>query len=495
VADSKLHSTKGIEQLYKSGKSSAIKRKRLNKIINETSSNELSILEESLPRVLGTKTFAQKFTAEVKHHHRWLGVIFHFSENFPRALRVLSLSANIIVMLFVQSVTYNLTNPDDGSCRGFLTKEACLRPESPFGTGQSMCAWSGNIGSKATLGSCSFIEPSNDFTVVLFVAIFSAIVSTPIAVTQNWIIRKYLANPTKENDVIQVDIDNSKKERNRSLLTFLTTSLFYKKSKIVDDSVTPEIRALSSQLKLYRETLTVIQRHEFDHLWGLDSKGEFLSDQSHRRIEWASFLYLSKAKVNVYNTVLLELQRVSERERREKLFIDSPDVSDREKARRLLHLFQCDLLPGISGHILNSKSSRDKAAAHQAVFLWQKSLGYGCIFIVNAAMLFYIFLFALQQSKNRQDAWFKSFLLWLLTEIVFISTISVLVLHQLVPAFIMKDIHKLKNKCLILYATTKELFEVLLIKTTKVWCDLMQQTICSCQQSWPNEFRICTWPA
>jgi len=224
------------------------------------------MLEESLPRVLGTKTFAEKFTAEVKHHHRWLGVIFHFSDNFPRALRVLSLSVNIIVMLFVQLVTYNLTNPDDGSCRGFSTKSTCLRPVSPFGTGQSKCAWSRNSGSATALdaeasGSCSFIEPSNDFTVVLFVAIFSAIISTPIAVTQNWIIRKYLANPTKVNEGAQ---DSSTKERGRSLLTFFSTSLFPKKSKILDDNVTPEIRALSTQLKLYRETLTVIQRSEFD---------------------------------------------------------------------------------------------------------------------------------------------------------------------------------------------------------------------------------------
>jgi hypothetical protein len=39
---------------------------------------------------------------------------------------VLSISTNMIVMLFVQSITYNLIDPDDGACEALMTEEVCL---------------------------------------------------------------------------------------------------------------------------------------------------------------------------------------------------------------------------------------------------------------------------------------------------------------------------------------------------------------------------------
>jgi hypothetical protein len=263
VVDSKLYTAKSVEKLSKTKlvhKSGNSKKKRLNNIIKESSNKELALLEESLPHVLSSKSFAEKFSAEVKHHHRWLGVVFHFSDSFPRALRVLSLSVNIIVMLFVQSVTYNLTNPDDGTCSGFSSKESCLGPESPFGTGQSKCAWSSPY-AEGTGGSCSFIEPSNDFTVVLFVAIFSAIVSTPIALTENWIIRRFLVPPIQsEPPEGSPSADTFSSYRN-----MFSLSMYFQKATLnADSAASVELNTLSTQLKRYRETLTSRQRTEFD---------------------------------------------------------------------------------------------------------------------------------------------------------------------------------------------------------------------------------------
>mmetsp|Transcript_23979 Transcript_23979/g.32852 ORF Transcript_23979/g.32852 Transcript_23979/m.32852 type:complete len:325 (+) Transcript_23979:739-1713(+) len=68
------------------------------------------------------------------------------------------------------------------------------------------------------------------------------------------------------------------------------------------------------------------------------------------------------------------------------------------------------------------------------------------VILVNASMLFYIFLFALQQSKTRQNAWLQSFLIWFLTEVVFVSTIVVLIVHYLVPTYIHKDVAKIKER-------------------------------------------------
>jgi hypothetical protein len=63
-------------------------------------------------------------------------------------------------------------------------------------------------------------------------------------------------------------------------------------------------------------------------------------------------------------------------------------------------------------------------------------------------MLFYIYLFAMEQSKDRQRAWFRSFVIWLLMEIFMVSTLVVYITHFLVPSFIMKDVTKIKLKLL-----------------------------------------------
>jgi hypothetical protein len=221
-------------------------KKRFNSLIGQQAGEELAILEESLPRVLDNRTLGEKLSTEVKQHHRWLGVIFNYSETFPRSLRVLSLATNIIVMLFVQSVTYNLTNPDDGSCRCYHTESTCTKPTSSFGTGERKCSWMASTGVD---GSCSFVEPTNSFSVVLFVAIFSAIVSAPIAIAQNILIQRYLAAPISHG---------STNEAQR-----VVKSIF-KEAKVIDDEAHRNYDKLTQELKAYRQSLTTQQLHEFD---------------------------------------------------------------------------------------------------------------------------------------------------------------------------------------------------------------------------------------
>jgi hypothetical protein len=165
----------------------------------EAASSEDSILELAelaLPNMLSSKPFSQKVMEELKRHHRWLGIIFHFSDKFPRILRVLSLATNIIIMLFIQSLTYSLTKGDDGTCSHFHEESACLEPKSSFATGQSKCYWiPASTSSSATEGRCGFVTPDNSVEVILFVAIFSGIVSTPLAILADWIIIRILAAP------------------------------------------------------------------------------------------------------------------------------------------------------------------------------------------------------------------------------------------------------------------------------------------------------------
>jgi hypothetical protein len=157
--------------------------------------NILELAELALPNMLSSKPYSQKVMEELKRHHRWLGIIFHFSDKFPRILRVLSLATNVIIMLFIQSLTYSLSKGDDGSCSHYREESACLAPKSSFATGQSKCYWTPSSSSSTSEGRCGYVTPDNSVEVILFVAIFSGIVSTPLAILADWIIIRILAAP------------------------------------------------------------------------------------------------------------------------------------------------------------------------------------------------------------------------------------------------------------------------------------------------------------
>lgn len=168
----------------------------------------LAMAEDALPKVLCARTFNSMVKEEMKRHHRWFGIVYHFSDKLPRVLRVVSLSTNIIAMLFIQSVTYNLTNGDDGSCERFDDSVACLSEPSAFSTGGSKCYWTPSSDGTDG-GQCKYLQPGDSLTVVLFVAVFSALLATPIAILSDHIITKYLSAPTAVKDLTRTGSDKS----------------------------------------------------------------------------------------------------------------------------------------------------------------------------------------------------------------------------------------------------------------------------------------------
>jgi len=166
-------------------------RRRSRKSNTRGIDKDVQFAEQALPAILRSNQLSNRVTDEIKHHHKYLGIVFFFSTSFPRTLRVLSLAMNVIIMLFMQSLTYSLTNPDDGLCETYTTKPECLEPSSPYATGESKCYWTQDT------GECALAEPDSSLRVILFVAIFSALVSTPIALAVDWVILSVLAAPTK----------------------------------------------------------------------------------------------------------------------------------------------------------------------------------------------------------------------------------------------------------------------------------------------------------
>jgi hypothetical protein len=238
--------------------------------------NVLQLAEESLPQILGSKSFVAKMKVELKRHHRWFGVIYHYSHKLSRLLRVVSLANNIIIMLFVQSLTYDLTNGNDGTCERLTSEKSCLEPRSAYSTGQSKCYWEpASLSSTAGEGKCGYIQPDNSVEVMLFVAIFSALITTPFALLADRVIIHILAAPTlsAKSKIKQLKVMDVKALQDASsIVPRPDLKLKMKESKQKEEQekkiwilALRKFEALTEELRKYKEMLTEPKdRKEFE---------------------------------------------------------------------------------------------------------------------------------------------------------------------------------------------------------------------------------------
>ena len=177
--------------------------------------------------------------------------------------------------------------------------------------------------------------------------------------------------------------------------------------------------------------------------------GDFLSNTNPTKSTsiWSRLASIFKKQdaLNVADIVMMDLKQINATVQEELAALKVSHLSKQEIGQRILFLFQCDLLPGVSGKILELKSTRDKSKLKYASWL-QKCLGWLFLFALDCGMLFYIFLFALTQTGSRQNAWFQSFAMWIVVEICLVSTAIVFASHIVVPLLVMKDITQIKRR-------------------------------------------------
>jgi hypothetical protein len=232
---------------------------KLQKVVMES---ETSMLERSLPSVLRSKSFVERVKDEMKHYHRWMGVVYFYSPSFPRILRITSLATNIVTMLFVQAITYKLSNPDDGSCELCKSEVECLAASSAFQTGESKCFWM--VGFRR--GSCHFKEPSDSFKVVLFVSILAAIISTPISLCVEWLIMNVLcAHTSKYKSKVSATAHTRFSHRKAFVSDDDNANTVENvRPSMLPTSLEDDMTHFMSKLKQCREELVFSEKKEFD---------------------------------------------------------------------------------------------------------------------------------------------------------------------------------------------------------------------------------------
>jgi hypothetical protein len=213
-------------------------------------------VEESLPMILKPLPLWRKFGNEVQMHHRWVGVVFHYSPAYSRPLRVLSLVMNILTMLFIEALTYDIADPDDGSCETYSSEEDCLREDSALSRGETKCYW------RQDNGSCHIQAVENDFNRVIIVAIFAAAISTPFAFIFQSLIMYILSAETmitgEKEKMAAVRSSVSARRRVSSKVTSTVVSVE------TQQSLTQSLADLIRDMRSYRSRLSLERREEFD---------------------------------------------------------------------------------------------------------------------------------------------------------------------------------------------------------------------------------------
>ena len=173
-------------------------------------------------------------------------------------------------MLFVQSLTYNIADPDDGTCEDCETQLCCEEPKSFFNSNSQMCYWkvdSDNpdpdplpLPSSSLDGTCHFIPIDGDMTRMFVVAIISAVVSAPVTLSIQFLITHVLSRD------VRTDEDRS---RRRSLMTRVST----RKTRLVSDSnvldevtgrnLQDDLKNLLQELRQHYQSLQGKEKQEF----------------------------------------------------------------------------------------------------------------------------------------------------------------------------------------------------------------------------------------
>jgi hypothetical protein len=223
-------------------------------------------IQDALPEVLRPLPIWKKYGKELQMHHRWAGVICHYSPAYSRPLRVMSLIMNVLTMLFIEALTYNIAYPDDGSCETYNSELDCLQEESALSS-ESKCYWD------VDKGVCRIKTVENDFERVILVAMLAAIISTPFAVLFQSLILFVLSAETidplfEEEKVASQRISAEQTRGNNRMLAPSLSSLasfsFSSADAATQQSLGQTFAELMSKMRSYREALSEEKKQEFD---------------------------------------------------------------------------------------------------------------------------------------------------------------------------------------------------------------------------------------
>lgn len=208
-------------------------------------------------------------------------------------------------------------------------------------------------------------------------------------------------------------------------------------------------------------------------MWGIDFAELNLKLSNQNGVSVANFeagitrkITKTKSTVIIMNKIKNDIMKAKEVTiRMQKEFVRLK-YTDREISKKIFHLFQTDVVPGLSGSVLKSCSQRQfvkpmAVSRNTQIITWVIMIG------VQVAMLFYMYLFLIQQTSRQQMAWIKSVYFMLVIEVVFTCSLNVVLMHVIIPKYMGEEVSKAKiMMTLAIHRILKKMNQQILHKNT-----------------------------
>ena len=195
--------------------------------------------------------------------------MLHKSRRFSRPLRILSLVMNVLVVLFLEAITYNMADPNDGSCEKADTQANCLHKKSSLAQHENMCYW------RDDNETCHFRDIDQEFYRIIVVAVVVAVVGTPLAIAIEALISGYLAAVVvvpdkkqshrfkKSSSSVSTNCHQSsdavdKKKMRRTIM------MLKRAEDLIGITAEDEFNTLQAEIDLYKSTLCKKEQRVFN---------------------------------------------------------------------------------------------------------------------------------------------------------------------------------------------------------------------------------------
>ena len=387
-------------------------------------------LDYLFPVICTNDPFIFKFSKIAKRSHRWASLFYYYKKDSPRSLRYISCFSAVVCSIFFISILYNLADDYENKCELIYSEKECASGQ--YGMfWEDRCIWDRRDGD----GRCRLENPKDSMTTVIVVAILAAVFSLPFAFVVEYITYEVLCRPTA------APLRSTCPKPIGPLVTYHDNRA---------SAACVELKKLLNELYEHFRYVTVKNRMELESLWGMTylqvegylkesptlshSFDQDITVSHHRRSSLlcrkVAFLFHAE-DVTPFERLLTDIMDVLSSTMDESARLAA--MSKKEQGVHLLVLFQKDLLESIAAEIVERKSIRGKTVQRKAVSKTTKLCGFAFILLFDMALLFYTFLFAVEQDQSLQTAWVLSFVIWAFLDLFVVNTVVVFLSEYLTP--------------------------------------------------------------
>jgi hypothetical protein len=206
-------------------------------------------LESALPRVFRAESHVALFLSSMVERHRWLNAMFVKSTSRPRHYRVMALINYVVLVLFGNAITFQLTMPDSNQCDSRFSEADCSSVQSPYSK-SPLCEWD------MVESECVYIHVINRLSDVVMLTIISAMFTLPLTLLHDFLINNVLCS-------------NSLSESKGSMLASIRKTIYGdRNSEFLKFTAGQRLAELSSNLLQFRSQLGIKAKSAFDDVWG-----------------------------------------------------------------------------------------------------------------------------------------------------------------------------------------------------------------------------------